>query len=411
MSTFLERMTKMRRAELVDAEATREPLAEEDHRRLTIWRLDPEESFSDCTVLVKYESGMSLCEDTYHVHRNILALLSRPSTFFAGVFRNQQCMRGGGAGAEKTTILEMDELAAKAFPTFLDYIYTGKVSIDKENVVALHWLADYLGNDSLIGHVDEFLTWCRGSLELDDYLLLYKQAREMGDIKYLDLFPRMFGSFVETRSDHKVGEPLKCKDAKLVRDFALDILPKLSPEKWGAYSWEYVRKLLSYGLEHKDAKSIWQHLTSAGELPRFPSPDEVAVAVTLLDFDTQVTGGDGDSVAMTEFQNRCMTCLEEEMEEELDDQHDGYPKCFWPRLDFLGHREKPLRALLERPLSGELRERIDRWLDLFDATEVATAPSFARRLYKRKRKRPEKLDDSSAEHSSTNDSSSHEAHV
>ena len=193
--------------------------------QLALWRRDPEESFSDWTIEISYKiepantiedsdeyqvqadgrddekvstnderghphdekqesktkdgmahnlerssahrrmKGVETITDTYHVHRCILASGTRKSGYFARLFRS------GGRFAEsksRRSRISMDRLAAKYFPTLLDYIYysqivktynfdeeedeecdeddksnSSKITLSPENVTALWWLAQY----------------------------------------------------------------------------------------------------------------------------------------------------------------------------------------------------------------------------------------------------------------------------
>lgn len=146
------------------------------------WRLDPEESLSDWTILVKTKRSNDDKVDTYHVHKSVLGVGPRRSNYFATAIRRveeqgdknrfmqqqQQKLKtkqkantsfgGGGSdmlflgeflqescdfvlagatplldyvgnehrfkcGDKNATMLELEEPAVKAFPALLDYAY------------------------------------------------------------------------------------------------------------------------------------------------------------------------------------------------------------------------------------------------------------------------------------------------
>lgn len=79
---------------------------------------------------------------TYHVHKVILAKGPRRSEYFFRLFRD------GGRFAESETAtsrIDLVEIAAKAFPQLLDYMYSidGKQEVTTENASALPWLGQY----------------------------------------------------------------------------------------------------------------------------------------------------------------------------------------------------------------------------------------------------------------------------
>ena len=103
------------------------------------WRDDPESSLSDWTISVVTPDGST---EEYHVHKAMLAAGARPSEYWKGVFR------GAGAtmreGSDRTSQLCLRISAAKAFPIYLDFCYTGELGAKTESATALLHLAGYL---------------------------------------------------------------------------------------------------------------------------------------------------------------------------------------------------------------------------------------------------------------------------
>lgn len=120
------------------------PALEEEEPRLLDWRLDPEESLSDWKIDILVEGGKTT-HATYHVHRPLLSVGAERSEYFSRLFANQ----GHKEHDTHTGCIEMEELAANAFPLMLDYLYslwnTHENPITTENVVALHYLGRYFG--------------------------------------------------------------------------------------------------------------------------------------------------------------------------------------------------------------------------------------------------------------------------
>lgn len=141
------------------------PPAENQTDRLHWREEDPAESLSDwnieivhhqapaavATAIRKNEKSVlssitgkeeEVITKTYHVHKVILAQGPRRSEYFFRLFRD-----GGRFFESKTATSRIDlvEIAAKAFPQLLDYMYSidGNLEITTENATALFWLGQY----------------------------------------------------------------------------------------------------------------------------------------------------------------------------------------------------------------------------------------------------------------------------
>jgi len=111
------------------------------------WRLASSESHSDWTIeIVTKETDkdgkVSTKTGVYHVHKHVLATGPRKSEYFARVFHE------GGRFAESksnTSRIELHEIAARAFPDVLDYVYAGErqLNVSTMNAAALHYLGGY----------------------------------------------------------------------------------------------------------------------------------------------------------------------------------------------------------------------------------------------------------------------------
>lgn len=114
------------------------------------WRLDPEESFSDFAVsITNLQTGATA---TYHAHKAQLALGKRRSEYFAA------CLRDGGNFAERRgeVSISLEGEAAEAFPTFLDYLYAGRLGdISTEEAIALLHLGGYFRVARLLQEMEQ----------------------------------------------------------------------------------------------------------------------------------------------------------------------------------------------------------------------------------------------------------------
>lgn len=144
------------REEEVPAEPTQETdetLAIGWHK--SAWRMDPRNSYSDWKIEINALSTGSteiVAPICFHVHKFFLAVGPRKSLYFDKLFRSQ--MRESKAGK---TSLTLEPSATKAFPAFLDYIYTGDVQLNPSSAVALGYLGDYFAVAELQPLADAFI--------------------------------------------------------------------------------------------------------------------------------------------------------------------------------------------------------------------------------------------------------------
>jgi len=102
-----------------------------------LWRLDPDESLSDWTIEIVTPNQTT----AYHVHKAHLAAGWRKSEYFRRLFQNDRFAES----QSNTSRIELQELAANAFPDLLDYLYTNEqpLNITMDNATALHALGNY----------------------------------------------------------------------------------------------------------------------------------------------------------------------------------------------------------------------------------------------------------------------------
>jgi hypothetical protein len=110
------------------------------------WRLDPDTTFSDWTIVIEEEDGTSV---TYNVHQCMLYA----SDYFNNVFRI-----GLAESLSSTSKISLHPLAATAFPVMLDYMYDSRKQLfTVENAAALRHLALYFGVKSLFQDATLFI--------------------------------------------------------------------------------------------------------------------------------------------------------------------------------------------------------------------------------------------------------------
>jgi len=89
---------------------------EEEEVRLD-WRMEPKETLSDWTIEVVVDKKT---HSTYHTHRVTLSLGSKKSEYFERLFQSENFVEQ----KTRTSRIELDELAAQAFPVMLDFMYS-----------------------------------------------------------------------------------------------------------------------------------------------------------------------------------------------------------------------------------------------------------------------------------------------
>jgi hypothetical protein len=148
------------------------------------WRMDPSESHSDWTVEIVSKSGGGTKVDKYHCHKSILAVGPRcRSDYFAQLFQNGDRF---AEGQSNTSRIELEVLAAEAFPVLLDFMY--RLHINSENAAALHYLGQYFGIRRLRWEARQFWTSDLTILNSGKYFV---HARIFQDDKLLTSISKM----------------------------------------------------------------------------------------------------------------------------------------------------------------------------------------------------------------------------
>jgi hypothetical protein len=81
------------------------------------WKMDPTKSLSDWTIEIVSKPNGKTRVDTYHCHKNILAVGPRHSEYFAHLLQSGDRFT---EGQSNTSRIELETLAAQTFPVLLD---------------------------------------------------------------------------------------------------------------------------------------------------------------------------------------------------------------------------------------------------------------------------------------------------
>ena len=159
-------------------DSDKEPPKDEDISQVSSWRLKPSKSFSDWTIEISIKSANAVAmSETYHVHKERLAVGPRKSVYFCSL------LEGGGRFAESKSNcsrVELEGIAAKAFPALLDFVYTGKLQITTDTATALHYLGGYFEVRRLRWEVKQF--W-KKDLTVRNCGIYYEHAKIFQDDK------------------------------------------------------------------------------------------------------------------------------------------------------------------------------------------------------------------------------------
>jgi len=163
--------------------------------------MDPEDSFSDYTIVIEGEA--SHVKARYHVHKvQLLHGQFGECEYFLGPLRRGEA---GFAGDKSEITIKFDDDAARAFPDFLDLIYTGKVSnLSAENAVLLLHLADYFGVSHLVAFASDHLNKMSIENLLREclpYIIMFQQDDSVEAIFYRTVLRSADTMLSSSRSD------------------------------------------------------------------------------------------------------------------------------------------------------------------------------------------------------------------
>jgi hypothetical protein len=266
------------------------------------WRLSPEESLSDWTIQIVYhktdcDGNISNKTDTYHVHKYFLGVGPRKSEYFVRLFQD------GGRFAEsktQTSCIEFDEIAAKAFPLLLDFLYSpdAEVQLTTENATALHSMAKYFDIRYLRWKTNEF--WRKG-MTIATCGTYYEHAWILQDEKILKAASaKCAENIMEIKNSTRL---VRVPDAK----FWLDLLQQTTiTNGFGPHTFSrHVSTLIAeFCRQNKVDATTFKELTDGKYLPTI-HPD---AALPLLETEREIAFIP-DTSRLSTLQERCVDAI------------------------------------------------------------------------------------------------------
>jgi hypothetical protein len=267
---------------------------EEEEDELT-WRLDPEQSLSDWTVILTNKITGEV--KPYHLHKNILAVGPRKCDFFVGVFRKTKTQEI----ASNKTEMTMEGPAFDCFPHFLDFVYsTGALELTTETATPLRHLAKCFGLKIMFKQATEFLL---KDISLSNIITYYKHSVILVDEKITAMAAKHI-----TKNIMKVepaGELIKTMDS----DFFLRVVtaPEIELRKEQYHMSFLVAEFCKINKERIDT-DVFVKLTDEKILPVV----DHSVALSLLEMEADivvVTTSVLEFSNITSLQKRCIKDL------------------------------------------------------------------------------------------------------
>lgn len=382
----------------------------EEPQELT-WRLDPRESLSDFMIEVVIR-GKSHGE-IYHVHKSVLAIGPKRSTYFARAFfspppppptqqqqqrpteneRNEWLSCGGIEELMKDHVdtqsslvrLQLHQLAAEVFPILLDFMYSmqGQVTITTANAVPLYSLAALLEIKTLRKKVRDF--WTR-DLNMENLCTYYQHARIFKEKRLIAHAEEYCASHIFEVHESVVVDILATVDPF----FFLRVVTMPTIGAGDTTSLRLSLLIAVYCNIHKaelDPSMFWG-LTDASHLPKL----EIKAARTFLELEDKICGVECRHQT-SPLKTRCIAVLAENWDvacfkkPETDSERDATKSVSLPRLygeplelfaskaflnakkrlDWTERERKSLQkknALLEKKLEATRRQLKDAMLQL-----------------------------------------------
>ena len=272
------------------------PFSPEEEEHKLSWRLDPVESHSDWTIVIQHQGTET--RDTYHTHKNILAVGPCKSDYFASLFRSTHLAES----QDNTSHIILEEAAAHAMPIMLDFIYDiprHKLDISTRHVVALRYLSKYFGIRILYRKVMEFH---KNDMTLDNISTYIQDAAVFHDESILKLAATKCLDNLQQLADETLLQQMN-------PSFFLRILSNPEVDTCSV-SCQMSTLLVEYCQIHKEelTRELFEALTDRKYIPQI----DREAAVALLELEVAICGGESEettSPSSSCLQKRCIKVL------------------------------------------------------------------------------------------------------
>lgn len=253
------------------------------------WRLDPSESLSDWILLVRNQTSDEI--QTYHVHKNFLALGQRKSEYFLGIFKNHD-----PSFSPNMTEIELLQSAADVVPDVLDYIYADRIVFSSKTALGIRFLSQCLGIKILYQNVMKFI---QQDLTIDTAVIYYITSTQLGDQKVRGITSRHCArNITKIDSNHAL---LKYMDPYFFSSVLMYISNDGATEKRRIHASSL---LADYCSLHKNVLTheLFVMLTDEDHVQLL----DHETAVILLEIESEMLGM---NQSISKLQNRCLNVL------------------------------------------------------------------------------------------------------
>ncbi|GKY94191.1 hypothetical protein MPSEU_000385100 [Mayamaea pseudoterrestris] len=273
------------------------------------WRLNPEASFSDWKIVLKYQLDGSddVCTKVYNCHRYTLALGPKACKYFWRLCNAKKFAENEIHESHITLPIK----AAEVFYLLLDYCYGLEVLIDAANAVSLLYLAGYFDCTALYHEANGF---CSTGISATSCGRFYQQASSCGMI---DIVRAVEGYCVENF-------------VKIVA-VAKEIIPYVPLEFWLSL-FDKGEVILGTEASQLVAEVCQQHESCLNPenfraLTRRLTDISYVVAVLLLECEARVMhrAGADDPTGLTALQTRCVDAMAQHIGQGYDSKYFQIP--------------------------------------------------------------------------------------
>lgn len=310
-------------------------LPEDEQGRLK-WRGDPADTFSDWTVEVVSEGALpesaapagdstpaskkdktlvspspkgkkgvveiGTQTQTYHLHRYFLGFGTRRSEYFTKIFKQ---------GKGNITKLDLEPLAANAFPALLDFLYEpgSTLAIETGTATALHSLGIKLEMKHLEHYAKQFIT---KDIDLTTFEVYYEHAKLLEDELVIDSVVKFVGKNIAS-IDSDSTFVTNQTDA----DFWKNCMSHVTHTANMSTDVHLSKIIAEFGSVNKDKldAATFQDLTSERQLRKI----DPSVAMDLCALEDEFGGGEE---GLSSLQKRCAAALAETWKDlDTNDEH------------------------------------------------------------------------------------------